>query len=230
MKEFEQVQFDPEECLRETRELSDWLSANPSLKEREHILPFFKARKQLSVYLASYHQDVVHHDLLAFEYDLFGDFTSDLVAGDSRKKAYAFIEFEDAVPDSIFVKKRRKATPEWASRFERGFSQMIDWFFKLHDESTTGTFKQRFGDPPIDYIGLLVIGRTQLLGPREEKRLRWRQQFVQVNSKPIYCKTFDQLCEDLLYRLEKYSPTTKAEDKGEGAESKGAVPPTEAHS
>ena len=28
---------------------------------------------------------------------------------------------------------KRKATPDWSPRFEHGFSQLVDWFFKLHE-------------------------------------------------------------------------------------------------
>ena len=38
-------------------------------------------------------------DLLAWEYDLFGDFSCDLVVGDSVRKAFNFIEFEGDRPD-----------------------------------------------------------------------------------------------------------------------------------
>jgi hypothetical protein len=216
MKDFEAVRFDPAQCLRETLELRDWLAAHPSLDERAEVLPFFRARRQLSAFLGSYHPDIARHDLLAYEYSLFGDFTCDLVIGDSKTRAYAFIEFEDAAPDSIFVKRPGKATPEWAARFERGFSQLVDWFFKLHDQAGTAEFAARFGDRIIKALGLLVIGRSEVLGPREEQRLRWRQEFVLVNSKQIYCKAFDKLCEDLLDRLERFPKAEAAEDRATG--------------
>jgi hypothetical protein len=230
MKEFEAVLFDPAECLRETPGLRDWLAANTSLEERKDVLPFFKARQQLSAFLGSYHPDIARYDRVAHEFPLFGDFTCDLVVGDSQTQAYAFIEFEDAAPDSIFAKKggkkkAGKATPEWAPRFERGFSQLVDWFFKLHDQANTTEFEAKFGSRTIKHCGLLVIGRDQALGPREAQRLRWRQEFVLVNSKQIHCKTFDQLCEELLYRLGKYSLAAKAEEKGTATDSGFVSPP-----
>ncbi len=225
MKQFDTIRFDPEQCAHEAEELRALLAANVSLTERKQILPFFKARKHLSAYLGSYHPGIVRYDLVAHELALFGDFTCDLVVGDSKSKAFAFIEFEDAAPESIFVKKGAKATPEWAPRFEKGFSQLVDWFFKLHEQGPTPTFETLFGSRSIQALGLLVVGRTEKLAPREVQRLRWREEHVLVNSKPIYCKTFDQLCEDLLDRLKQYPRAEQAEaptaQKDSGRAAKG---------
>jgi Domain of unknown function (DUF4263) len=212
-KEFQKVLFDPDQCRREALQLRDFLAAHRTLGERKHILPFFKARLQLSAYLVSYHPDIVGFDLVAHELPLFGDFVADLVAGDSRTSAFAFIEFEDAAPDSIFLKKRQKATPDWAPRFEAGFSQLVDWFFKLHDQANTIEFEHKFGSRTIRQLGLLVVGRTETLGKREEHRLRWRQEHVLINSRQVHCKTFDQLCEDILARLERFPRAVRVEEK-----------------
>ncbi len=126
-KEFKRIHFDPEQCRKEAEQLRDFLASNVELQERKQVLPFFKERLQLSAFLGSYHPDIVRYDLVAHELPLFGDFVADLVVGDSKNSAFAFIEFEDASPESIFVK--RKATPEWSPRFEHGFSQLVDWFF-----------------------------------------------------------------------------------------------------
>jgi len=213
-KEFEKISFDAAQCRAEAQELRVLLAGNPVLEERKDILPFFKQRKHLSAFLGLYHPEIVRYDLVAHELPLFGDFVCDLVAGDSKNKAYTFIEFEDATIDSIFIKK--KATPDWSPRFERGFSQLVDWFFKLHDQSNTVEFEEKFGSRTIRHIGLLVVGRTETLSKREYERLRWRQEHVLINSKQIHCKTFDQLCDDILDRLDKFPPMTKAEDKPRG--------------
>ena len=212
MKEFETIRFDVDRCRIETQELRDWLARKTDLKERKDVLPFFKARKQLSAFIGSYHPDIERNDLVAHEFPLFGDFTCDLVVGDSQKKAYVFVEFEDALPDSIFIKRGTKTTPEWSPRFEHGFGQIVDWFFKLHDEGNTIGFENKFGNRIIGHMGLLVIGRTEAMGKREEQRLRWRQEFVLLNSKQVACKTFDQLYEDLQGRLDRYSIAEKAEE------------------
>jgi len=48
MKEFETIDFDIEKCRIELSEFGTLLTSRPILKERDDILPFFKARKQLS--------------------------------------------------------------------------------------------------------------------------------------------------------------------------------------
>jgi hypothetical protein len=212
-KEFEKIQFDSVRCRSEVLELRELLAKNQTLEERKNVLPFFKQRKQLSALLGNYHPGIVRYDLVAHEFPLWGDFTCDLVVGDSRNKAYAFVEFEDAAPDSIFVKRPGKATPEFSPRFEHGFSQVADWICKLDEQKDTVGFEDKFGNRTVFHLGLLVIGRSATLGKREEHRLRWRQQHVLVYSQPIYCKTFDQLCADLLDRLDQFPPPPKVEEK-----------------
>jgi Domain of unknown function (DUF4263) len=215
MKTFEVLAFDRAQCRKEVLELQALLAANPSLKERTQVLPFFKERKHLSAFIASYFSEVLHYDRLAHEYQLFGDFACDLVAGDSATKSYVFVEFEDAAPDSIFVKKKKKSTPEWSSRFEHGFSQVVDWLFKLDEQRGTVEFEERFGARAMACIGMLVVGREEPLGPREAARLRWRQEFVLVNSKHVKCVTFDQLCQDLLGKLQQLPYILPAEQLGD---------------
>jgi Domain of unknown function (DUF4263) len=217
-KEFQKIEFDPILCRKEAEELRDFLATNRELQERKQVLPFFKARLQLSAFLGSYHPDIVRYNLVAHELPLFGDFVADLVVGDSKNSAFAFIEVEDASPESIFVKKR--ATPDWSPRFEHGFSQLVDWFFMLHEQGQTVNFENKFGSRTIRHLGILVIGRTEHLAIREEQRLRWRQEFVLLNSKQIHCKTFDHLRDDILDRLEQYPIAAKVEaaDRATAAE------------
>src|SRR5262245_22528765 len=124
-KEFRKITFDPVQCHKEAEDLRDFLATNTELQERKQVLPFFKERIQLSAFLGSYHPDIVRYDLVAHELPLFGSFVADLVVGDSRNNAFAFIEFEDASPGSVFVPKkgkgREKETPDWSGRFEHGF-------------------------------------------------------------------------------------------------------------
>jgi hypothetical protein len=201
---FHPIQFSHKQCRKEALEFRDLLQANKSLKERDQILPFFKAREQLSAFLGSYVSGVVRYDRIAHELDLMGSFSCDVAVGDSLSKRYAFVEFEDARPQSVFVKKRAKKTPEWSPRFEHGFSQLVDWFFKLDNERGTAEFKAMFETEPITYEGILIVGRDEPLGPRELERLKWREQFVPIHSRKVHCLTFDQVCSDLLERLESF--------------------------
>ncbi|EDN67576.1 conserved hypothetical protein [Beggiatoa sp. PS] len=108
------------------------------------------------------------------------------------------------MPTSIFKKNPNKATPEWSPRFEHGISQIIDWFWKLDDMKNTTDFQNQFGIGHIRYYGLLISGRTADLSHREKTRLKWRLEKVLVDSKPIFCLTFDQLFYHLENRLRIY--------------------------
>ncbi len=151
--------FRYDQCLQEAQELQKFLGSHTTLRERDQILPFFKARQHLSAFLSVYNARARHYDRVAHEYPLFGDFTCDLVAGDWSKSAFVFVEFEDAAPNSIFAKKKGKNTLEWSQRFEHGFSQIVDWFYKLDTQRHSPDFEQRFRSRDVHVSGLLVVGR-----------------------------------------------------------------------
>jgi hypothetical protein len=165
-------------------------------------LPFFRKHRNIAALIGYLFSDCVNIDRIAFEFDIFGDHAADLVVGDVTRATYGFVEFEDAAPDSIFRKQGKKDTLLWASRFEQGYSQIIDWFWKLDDLARTDTLRHRFeGAKSIRYEGLLVIGRTSHLQPLERDRLSWRRDRVVVDSKRTSCLTFDELHNDLRDRL-----------------------------
>ncbi len=140
---------------------------------------------------------------------LFGDFCCDLVVGDFARHAYCFIEFEDAGPTSLFIKRGKKATREWSPRFERGFSQIVDWFHKLDDMRRSDDLVTRFGSRTITFSGVLIIGRDHHLHAGERERLIWRRSHVVVSSRRIDCVTLDELVDDLHARLEAFFNPTK---------------------
>ena len=69
----------------------------------------------------------------------------------------------------------------------------------------TPDMETRFGKRVIRYAGVLIIGRDQHLQVGERMRLDWRQDHVLVNSKHVFCVTYDQLVEDLLFRLDQFT-------------------------
>jgi hypothetical protein len=145
-------------------------------------------------------------DRVAREFELFGDFRCDLAVGDSEGGVYCFVEFEGAGPESIFRRQGEKATREWSPRFEHGYSQFIDWFYKLRDREKADEYEARFGKRAIDYEGLLVIGRDLHLDQGEKLRLAWRTRHVLVDSRRINCMTFDGLLRRLQIHLETLAP------------------------
>jgi hypothetical protein len=103
------------------------------------------------------------------------------------------------------VKQGERATRAWSPRFDSGYGQIIDWFYKLQVMTDTPDMEARFGKRSIRYTGVLIIGRDQHLQAGERLRLEWRREHIVVNSKHIVCVTYDELLKDLLFRLDQYS-------------------------
>lgn len=198
MKEFRQAAFDPAECMRSMEAYRVLLDSKAELEEATDIKPFFGSHTQLVALMGKhYGGEAGVYDLVAPQYQLFGDFGCDLVAGDSRRCSYGFIELEDATATSLFRTQGRKATPEWSSRLERGFSQLIDWCWKLEDMARTDEFVARFGSRHASMFGLLIIGRDHLLAhPRERQRWDWRSRNVWIGRRPIRLVTYDEVYRD----------------------------------
>ena len=87
MKQFLSSEFDPIACRKQLSDLQELLRRK-SLSELDDILPFFRERQQLSLFISSYNTNISRRDRIAFEYDIFGDFRSDLVVGDSVSHSY----------------------------------------------------------------------------------------------------------------------------------------------
>jgi len=204
MKVFHPLAWDAAQCRKEVEAFRALLAKPQVLTERKHILPLLRRCLHLAAFIGSYHPDIDRFDRVAFEYDLFGDFACDLAVGDSVKRGYNFIEFEDAGPHSLFKRQGKKNAREWSPRFDCGYSQIIDWFGKLRDMGKSDEFEARFGARSIEFMGTLVVGRNEHFQPGEQRRLEWRRRHVVVDSKKIQCVTFDELLEDLSYRLKKY--------------------------
>jgi hypothetical protein len=202
MKTFDPVVFDYAACQTEVTQFGALLAAKAALKERKDILPFFRKRRQLSAFCGVLSGAISQANLVAWEYDLFGDFACDLVVGDSTKMAFCFIEFEEATPKSIFQQAGKKATRDWSPRFDHGYSQVIDWVYKLTKMAEHPDFEARFGKRTIEFEGALVIGRQADMVISEIARFQWRRQHVVVGSKHIRCVTFDELLQEMQTRLQ----------------------------
>ena len=210
MKTFLTLDFNLQECKAELAQFKLLLDSKHDLSEKGDILPLFNDCKHLSAFLGSYSPYVANYDRLAYEYQLFGDFACDLVVGDSRTGWYCFIEFENANTKSIFEQKSNKYAPEWSTRFEHGFSQLVDWFWKLEAMKDSVDFETRFERRNVRYYGILVVGRDANLTQRELTRKQWRLDKVKIDSRDILCLTFDQLYKDLDFRLQTYIHLAKS--------------------
>ena len=204
MKKLAAIRYNAESVKAELTELNAFLQANREFDEQKELAPFLRARTQLCARIGKLGRLIVEPDCLAQEYDMFGDFAADLVVGDSQEGAYTFVEFEDARPNSLFVQKSSRYKSEFAPLFERGYSQLVDWFYKLDSMQGTRDMEERFGRREIRYDGILIIGRNEFISPAEQARLAWRQDRVVVNSRHILVYTFDQLY-SILWRKEQVS-------------------------
>lgn len=214
MRGLDSFDIDIKQCWVELEEFENLLRDNKELNERKDILPFFKERLHLSAFIGAYGTNMVRFNQIKHEFTLSGEFRADLVVGDSINNIYCFIEFEDATEDSIFVEKGR-STSDWSPRFEHGFSQIIDWFWKIDDFKNTSLARSIFGSENIEFYGILVIGRDDFLSEVDKTRLKWRLNKVLVDSRKVICITFDQLARDMRDRLSLYPLIYEAESEAE---------------
>jgi hypothetical protein len=210
MPDFEPHVLDPGVRRQQVLELKALLDTSADLSEAA-FHDFFEPRLHLRALIGLYNAEMLSPDRLAWQYPLVGDFRCDFAIGDWARKAYTFVKCEDAGPNSLFVREGKQATRAWSPRFEGGYGQIIDWFYKLQGMTNTPEMEARFGKRSIRSAGVLLIGRDRYLRADERHRLEWRRDHVVVNSKYIHCVTYDQLVKDLLFRL---GPSTSAGDAG----------------
>ncbi len=105
MKGFDRCQFDAGQCRQELLELKELLESSDNLREKKHILPFFRSHRNVSLFVGAFNANLVDYDLLAFEFDVFGDFVADIVIGDSERCKFNFVEIEDAGPNSLQARR-----------------------------------------------------------------------------------------------------------------------------
>jgi hypothetical protein len=201
MKNLKTHLFDATQCRQEWYEFEDLLKSKSKLEERKDVLPFFKKRHDLSMLICNYFPKVVEPNTFAHEYEIYGDFVADLVVGDSSRHRYLLVEFENGDRDSVFKQVGQKSTPEWAPRFEKAYSQLVDWFWKLEDMRNTSDFLNTFGSHRATFQGLIVIGKDMELSAQERDRLTWRLDRTLIDSNAISCVSFNRLSEDFDYWL-----------------------------
>jgi len=153
-----------EKCVTELAAFDSLLAKKTALDERSDVLSFFRTNTHLAAYIGSYQPRLTRFDRIGVEFTLFGDFRADLLIGDSVNHCHCLIEFEDANADSIF-KPSARSTPDWSPRFEHGFGQLVDWFWKIDDLRQTAQGRSIFGQDTHDFMGVLVIGRDQFISP-----------------------------------------------------------------
>ncbi len=134
--------------------------------------------------------------------DLFGDFVCDAARGDSETHAYSLMEFEDAQPYSVLTRPASgKTMKRWSSRFEHGFSQLVDWAWRLSTEgASTHSYRRIFGANDATIHLLLVAGRDNDLTADDLARLRWRANNLSLGAFRMSCLMFHQVLHVLRQR------------------------------
>jgi hypothetical protein len=222
MKQFKPASLEFPLCAQQVDEFEAFLAGKDELSERDDVLPFFQEHEQLAVLMGMFNSRIAWVDRNAWEFDIFGDFACDLAVGEKERGAYCLIEFEDAASQSVFQRQGAKATREWGRRFDRGYSQTIDWAHKLDDLRGTSSLLARFDRQEITYEMVLVVGRDSHLDAGERQRLNWRSDNVLVDNKKVLCMTFDGLLSQLKVRVRGLSEVAR---RGPNLDAQGPPPP-----
>jgi len=202
MRSLKPIAVNPRQLLAQLSELEAFLNDNSVLKEREHVIPFFRARPQLVAALGLTNAAIGRPDRYATELQLFGDFSCDAASGDSVDGSFSLIEFEDARDYSVFrAREAGRSVRRWSPRFEHGFSQLVDWAWRLDTEGHSPAIQRVFGSQPVSVHLLLVIGRRGDLADHDFKRMTWRSQNVRLGSHSMSCLTFDDVLATLRRRI-----------------------------
>jgi hypothetical protein len=216
------VVFDAATFRQELADFESLLGSKLNLSEQGDVIPFFKIRHHLTAYIGTLYLNIAVATELCYEFDIRGSFRADVLLGSKADGQFCIVEFEPGEEGAIFKKKPAKY-PEWSARFEHGFSQIVDWFCALEDGARTDDFRDTFGDKPITFTSLLVMGRDADLDDAKRRRLTWRTNKVVIDSKTVTCITFDQLYADLKRKYEFYAAAAEVE---KNATTPGLPPPS----
>ena len=205
MGKFERIRLNLIQLRAELNEFQQFLNSATRLKEWEQIAPFFKPRKHLVAALGFMHAGIGLPNRVSTELSLFGDFACDAASGDTESDSTPFllVEFEDATERSVLGNAAggRMIKP-WSPRFDHGFSQLVDWAWRLSCEPQgSPAFRRIFGvnDPSIHF--LLLAGRDADLDDDDKARIRWRANSVAFGAYRMSCLTFDAALNTLRRRL-----------------------------
>ena len=194
------ITFKPKKAKKELKKYLALLRTR-HLGEKKHILPFFAKHRQMAALAGCLFPEITNFDRIKTEWNVFDGLRADLVVGDSKKQAFIIVEFEDGRKNSLFKGKRRY--PEWSQRYEHGFSQIIDWVWKIAKRDTDLEFQTEFGSITPKFHFLLVVGRIAgVATPREQHRLSWRNREVIVGGRRVECITFDELAQRITDSIE----------------------------
>lgn len=199
--------FDLAQCEKSLNEYGDFLNAKIEIEETGlgSLQEFFEQRLNLLLLMGDMFGPGFWPTHYQKEFVLLNEFRADYVVSDQTKRKFLFIEFESAKEHSIFSEKNDGKTGisyHWSGRFEHGFSQIVDWQFRMDDYRRSSKIEEHFGSDDITFQGVLVIGRDYFLKKHgTNKRFDWRLKNITVQSRPIHCLTYDKLYHEMVGRL-----------------------------
>ena len=85
-------------------------------------------------------------NVLAIERPVLGSFRCDIAVGNATARQFTLVGLEDARENSLFEPAAGRDYPAWAGRFERGFSQLVDWAWRIdYERQPSVTLEAAFG-------------------------------------------------------------------------------------
>jgi hypothetical protein len=178
--------------LSEIEEFRKFLNNNPRA-ERAQFLPFFRSHDQLCAFLGTLYDEVSSGTHVKAEFQLWGDFVCDLVAGNVADGAFVLIEFEDAAATSLFRSKPNRRNNIWGQRVDEAVSQVMDWLFRIDSEGPSDQMLRDFGSRRVNTMGLIVVGRSSEVSPYDRERLNWRSRNTIVGGSKVSIITYDDM-------------------------------------
>jgi hypothetical protein len=98
-KDFMEVVFSPAQFKKELDRFRDLLNSKKILGERE-LQELFKASLHLTAYIGATFGNIGVARLVAYEFQLLGDYGADIVFG-NREKQFCFVELENGAIEPV---------------------------------------------------------------------------------------------------------------------------------
>ena len=172
---FEPYTRDLRSLRRELKAFGALLQAERPLSEMRDVLPFVRRSRHLAAAFGFANRALVAPNLLAVERPVLGSFRCDIAIGNATAQQFTLVELEDARESSVFEPVTGRDYPRWSGRFERGFSQLVDWAWRIdHERQPSVTLEAAFGtgDPQIHYLLVHLAENGDSVARRGESEMQ----------------------------------------------------------
>lgn len=196
--------FEPNVAKAHLSLLSQQFAAGAVTKERDQILPLFRANPDLVMAAATFFGFAP--SLYAHELDLAGDFSADFVVSDNRhdESTTLLIECEGCLPSAAFRKRKYMKARAMGNKLFEGFGQVVDWLRCIDDLRRTNSLASTLALPQTDainYHGLVLVGLNNDLTKDEIGRMSWLSSRLTVGQSRVQVMTYTTLFNRLAGRL-----------------------------